>query len=185
MRKRGSASAYRLDEIDRRIIYELMTDARTSSAPRIAEAVDVSPATIRSRIGQLEDQGIITGYHAHIDFERTSGRLTTLFMCSVPFADRESVARAAYTIPGVINIRLLMGGRRNFHVLTVGEDTEDLRRIGTSLSEIGIEIEEEMLVEHDELQAYTPFGPKENRQQKLPADFISLAGESEVVELTV
>ena len=185
MSKRDSESAYRLDEIDRRIIYELMTDARSNSAPKIAEAVGVSPGTIRSRIKQLEDEGIITGYHAHIDFERTGGRLTTLFLCSVSFADRKSVARAAYTIPGVINIRLLMGGRRNFHVLTVGEDTEDLRRIGTSLSEIGIEIEEEMLVEHDELQAYTPFGPKENRQQKIPADFISLSGESEVVELTV
>lgn len=145
MSQHNSDSAYRLDEIDRRIIYELMSDARANSAPTIAEAVDVSPGTIRSRIEQLEDQGIITGYHAHIDFERTSGRLTMLFTCSVPFADRESVARAAYTIPGVINIRLLMSGRRNFHVVAVGEDTEDLRRIGASLSEIGVEIEEEAL----------------------------------------
>lgn len=185
MSKPDSESAYRLDEIDRRIIYELMTDARSSSAPKIAEAVGVSPGTIRSRIEQLEDEGIITGYHAHIDFEHTSGRLTTLFMCSVPFADRESVAHAASTIPGVTNIRVLMGGRRNVHVLTVGEDTADLRRIGTSLSEIGIEIEEEMLVEYDELQAYAPFGPTENTQQTLPADFISLSGDSEIVELTV
>lgn len=180
-----SESAYRLDEIDRRIIYELMTDARSSSVPKIAEAVGVSPGTIRRRIEQLEDEGIITGYHAHIDFEHTSGRLTTLFMCSVPFADRESVARAASTIPGVTNIRVLMGGQRNVHVLTVGEDTADLRRIGTSLSEIGIEIEEEMLVEHDELQAYAPFSPTETTQQTLPADFISLSGDSEITELTV
>lgn len=184
MRERDSESAYRFDEIDRRIIYELIADARTSSAPKIAEVVGVSPGTIRSRIEQLEGQGIITGYHAHIDFEHTSGRLTTVFICSVPFADRESVARAASTIPGVTNIRVLMGGRRNVHVLTVGEDTADLRRIATSLSEIGIEIEEEMLVEHDEWQAYTPFGPTENTQQMFPADFISLSGDSEIVELT-
>lgn len=185
MSRQNTESGYRLDEIDRRIIYELMTDARTSTAPKIAEAVDVSPGTIRNRIKQLEDHGIVTGYHAHIDFERTSGRLTALFMCSVPFADRQTVAYAAYEIPGVINVRLLMGGRRNFHVLTVGEDTDDLRRIGTSLSEIGVEIEEEMLVEHDDVQAYAPFGPEKNRQRKLPADFISLSGGSEVVELTV
>lgn len=185
MGREDSGSGYRLDEIDRRIIYELMTDARTSSAPQIAEAVSVSPGTVRNRIEQLEDHGIVTGYHAHIDFERTSGRLTTLFMCSVPFADRESVARAAYAIPGVINVRLLMGGRRNFHVLTVGEDTDDLRRIGTALSEIGVEIEEEMLVEHEDVQAYVPFGPDENKERKPPTDFISLSGDSEVVELTV
>ena len=30
---------YRLDEIDRRIIFELMRDARNTSAPTIADAV--------------------------------------------------------------------------------------------------------------------------------------------------
>ena len=38
----------------------------------------------------------------------------------------------------------------------------DLRRVGTSLSKIGIEIEEKMLIEHDKLQAYAPFGPQED-----------------------
>lgn len=185
MSRDQSKPDYRLDEIDRRIIYELMTDARASSAPKIAEAIDVSPGTIRNRITKLEDSGVITGYHAQIDFERTSGRLTTLFMCSVPFADRQVVAQAAYDIPGVINIRLLMGGRRNFHVFAIGEDTADLRRIGTSLSELGVEIDEEMLVEHDANQAYAPFGPTESTQRKFPSDFISLVGDSEIVELTV
>lgn len=185
MSRQDSESGYRLDEIDRRIIYELMADARSSSAPKIAEAVNVSPGTIRNRIERLEDHGIVAGYHAHVDFERTSGRLTALFMCNVPFAKRESVAHAAYAIPGVVNVRLLMGGRRNFHVLTVGEGTDDLRRIGTALSEIGVEIEEEMLVEHEGVQPYAPFGPDEDGRRKPPTDFISLSGESEVVELTV
>ncbi|MFC7223449.1 AsnC family transcriptional regulator [Halalkalicoccus sp. GCM10025322] len=185
MSRQDSESGYRLDEIDRRIIYELMSDARASSAPKIAEAVNVSPGTIRNRIERLEEHGILTGYHAHVDFERTSGRLTALFMCSVPFAERESVAHAAYAIPGVVNIRLLMGGRRNFHVLAVGEDTTDLRRIGTALSEIGVEIEDEMLVEHEAVQPYSPFGPDEDERRKPPTDFVSLSGDSEVVELTV
>jgi DNA-binding Lrp family transcriptional regulator len=183
--RQNAEPAYRLDEIDRRIIYELMRNARASSPPKIAEAVGVSPGTIRSRIGQLEEQGIVTGYHAQIDFEHIDGRFTVLFMCSVPFADRQKAARGVYSIPGVVNIRLLMGGHRNFHVLVVGEDTNDLRRIGTALSELGIEIADEMLVEHDDIQAYAPFGPDGNSQQKIPTDFISLSGDSEVVELTV
>lgn len=185
MGRKHSEAAYRLDEIDRRIIYELMNDARTSTPPTIAEAIDVSPGTIRNRIEQLEEHGIVTGYHANIDFEHIEGRFTALFMCNVPFADRQKAARSVYSIPGVLNIRLLMGGQRNFHVLVVGEDTNDLRRIGTALSELGVEIADEMLVEHDDIQAYAPFGPDEDRQEKIPTDFISLSGDSEVVELTV
>jgi DNA-binding Lrp family transcriptional regulator len=185
MSRRSAESGYRLDEIDRRVIYELMSDARNSTPPKIAEALDVSPGTIRNRIEQLRERDVITGYHAHVDFEGIDGRLVVLFMCDVPFADRQAAARGAYAVPGVVNIRLLMGGRRNFHVLAVGEDTRDLRRIGAALSELGVEIADEMLVEHDEMQAYAPFGSDERRGQKIPTDFISLSGDSEVVELTV
>lgn len=177
--------SYRLDEIDRQIVYELMVDARNNSTPAIAEAVGVSPGTIRNRIEQLEAHEIVTGYQAHVDFERIDGRLITLFVCSVPFPERRTTARAANSIPGVIDIRLLMGGQRNFHVLAVGEDTRDLRRIGTMLSEIGAEIAEEMLVESDHRFAYTPFGPDDGNRQKPPTDFFSLSGDAEVVELTV
>lgn len=148
-----------LDRIDQRIIHALMVDARNNTAPSIAEKIDVSPGTVRNRIARLADDGIIEGYHAHVNFERTEGRLTALFMCNVPFADRQTAAQASYSIPGVINIRILMGGRRNFHVLAVGEDTADLRRIGTTLSEGGIDIEDEMLLEQERLRAYEPFGP--------------------------
>ncbi|APX97591.1 Lrp/AsnC family transcriptional regulator [Natronorubrum daqingense] len=184
MRNRATNSGYQLDEVDRRVIYELMTDARGNSSPAIAEEIDVSPGTVRNRIEDLEEHGVIDGYHAHIDFEATDGRLSTLFMCSVPFADRKTAARAADEIPGVVNVRILMGGRRNFHVLAVGEDTDDLRRIGTTLSELGVEIEDEMLVENDKVRPYEPFGPDGSRQS-LPTDFISLSGDSEVVEITV
>lgn len=185
MSRQDSEVAYRLDEIDRHIIYELMSDARRSSPPKIAEAVDVSPGTIRNRIERLEEQGIITGYHAHVNFEHIDGRFTALFMCSVPFADRQAAARSVYSIPGIIDVRLLMGGHRNLHVLVIGENTDDLRRIGTALSELGIEIADEMLVGHDNVQPYSPFSPDGNRQRKIPTDFISLSGDSEVVELTV
>jgi DNA-binding Lrp family transcriptional regulator len=183
-RTRRSGPAYQLDETDQRILHELMEDARNNSAPAIAERIGVSPGTVRNRIEALEKEGIITGHHTHVDLERTDGRLATLFMCNVPFAERKTVARAAYEVPGVINIRMLMGGRRNFHVLAVGEDTRDLRRIGTTLSEIGVEIEDEMLVESDEMRAYAPFDP-DGSQSDVPAEFITLSGGSELVELTV
>lgn len=182
---RESDPRYRLDEIDRRIIYELMRDARANSAPKIAEQVGVAPGTIRNRIDRLEEDDIVAGYHATVDFERMDGRFTTLFMCNVAFPDRETVAQQAHRIPGVVNIRTLMGGRRNLHVLAVGEDTTDLRRIGTALSELDIDIEDEMLVEADEHEPYAPFGPDDGAERRRPDDSIRLAGDSEVTEVTV
>lgn len=42
-------AGYRVDEIDRRIIHALMTNARETSAPMIAEEVTVSAGTILNR----------------------------------------------------------------------------------------------------------------------------------------
>lgn len=176
---------YRIDEIDRRIIYELMRDARNTSAPTIADAVSVSPGTIRNRIDQLEEHGIIRTYAAAIDFERAGDRLTNLYICTVPVSERKSLAREAASVPGVVNVRELMTGRRNLHVLAVGERTEDLRRVARTLSGLGIEIEDETLMEAETHRPYDPFGPAEEVPASEPTDVISLAGEATVVDVTV
>ena len=173
-----------LDEIDRRVVYELMADARGTSAPEIAEAVDVSPATIRNRIDRLEEAGVLTGYHAQVDFEAADGRLTNLYLCNAPVAERESYASKVRAVPGVINVRELMTGRRNLHVLAVGETIDDLRRIARAISSLGIEIEDEDLVQTDTALAYSPYGPQPTETRKTLDDFTSLAGGSEIVEVT-
>lgn len=175
----------KLDEIDRRVVYELMADARNTSAPEIATAVDVSPATIRNRIDRLEDAGVITGYHATVDFEAADGRLTNLYLCNAPVAERESFASKVRAIPGVINVRELMTGRRNLHVLAIGETIDDLRRIARAISSLGIEIEDEDLVQTESVHPYAPYGPDTSEERKTLSDFTSLAGGSEIVEVTV
>lgn len=176
---------FRLDEIDRRVIHALMGDARRTSAPDIAEAANVSPGTIRNRISRLEDAGVITGYRAEIDFERADGRLTNLYMCNAPVAEREALAGQVRTVPGVVNVRELMAGRRNLHVLAVGEDTADLRRVAKAISNLGIDIEDEDLLQRETSHPYAPYGPKEGKRRSTLSDFISLAGGSEIVEVTV
>ncbi|SEW21559.1 DNA-binding transcriptional regulator, Lrp family [Natrinema salifodinae] len=162
-----------------------MDDARNTSAPTIADDVNVSPGTIRNRIAQLEDRDVITGYHAAIDFERAEAHLPNLFMCNAPVSERESIARQARIIPGVVNVRELMTGRRNLHVLAVGKDTEDLRRIARSLSDLGVEIEDEVLVQTETTCAYSPYGPDDGPRDAVLTDFISLSGDAEVAEVTV
>ena len=176
---------YRLDEVDKRIIYHLTNDARNTSAPTIAEEVNVSAGTIRNRIKQLEEHGVIAGYHAHIDYERVDRRLTDLLVCNAPVPDRESLAMRVLDIPGVVNVRELMTGRGNLQVKSVGTDTADLSRIARELSNLGLEIEDEDLIQRELFHPYQPFGPDDGQESRVLTDVRSLTGDAEIVELSV
>ena len=159
---------YRIDDLDRRIIYALMQDGR-ATATSIAETANVSGATVRNRIEKLEDRGIITGYRAHVDFEAAGGKLRNLYLCNVPVPEREALAHEARAIPEVINVRSLMTGRRNLHVLAVGESTRDLQRVSRSLSKLGIEVENEDLLEDELFNPYEPFNPDDSSLSQRPS----------------
>lgn len=180
-----SDTDYRLDEIDRRILYALMRKGRKTTAAAIADTVSVSGATVRNRIQNLEEQGIIRGYTAHVDFERAGGKLTNLYICNVPIPEREALAQRARAISGVVNVRTLMTGRQNLHVVAVGDNTDDLHRVSRRLSQLGIEIEDENLVEDEFFSPYTPFNPNGHRQTDAPNDFIALTGQANIVEMSV
>jgi DNA-binding Lrp family transcriptional regulator len=175
---------YRLDDLDRRVIYALMEDGR-ATATSIAEDASVSGATVRNRIEKLEDRGIITGYRAHVDFEAAGGKLRNLYLCNVPVPEREALAHEARAIPGVVNVRSLMTGRRNLHVLAVGESTRDLQRVSRSLSKLGIEIEDEDLLEDELFDPYEPFNPDERPRAPALNEFIALTGNARIVSVSV
>lgn len=176
---------YRLDDIDKRIIHALMADARTTSAPMIAEQVDVSPGTIRNRINQLGEHDIIRGYHASIDFERADQKHTYLYICSAPAEDIGTVRSTIESIPEVINVRELVSGIKNIHVLAVGETTADFRRIMQSLLNNGIRVDEKHLVQSERVLPYGPFGPAEEATPWRPTDAIHLASGAEMLEITI
>lgn len=180
-----TTSNYRLDDIDRRIIHALMTDARNTSAPMIAEQVNVSPATIRNRIKQLEEQGIVRGYHASIDFERAADKLTYLYVCTVPATDVEQLAQEVRNIRGVVNVRELVSGIHNLHVMAVGETTTEFKRIVRSLTELNIEVVEKSLVQNEFFEPYAQYGADDVAPAWEPTDFLRLAGGTDVVEVSV
>ncbi len=139
----------RIDEVDRRIIYELQRDARHTSASDIAESLDVSARTVRNHIQRLEEDGIIEGYSVNVDFEAAGYQLHTLIVCTAPIADREAIAREALEVPGVVAVREVMTGEGNVHVEVVGVDSNDLSRIGQDLNEIGLEVADEDIIRNE------------------------------------
>lgn len=175
----------RIDTVDERILYHLAQEARHTSAPEIAEKVDVSAPTIRNRIQRLEDDGVIKGYHAHIDYERIDSRLTNLFLCTTGATDRERFAKRVLTVPGVVNVREVMTGREDLRVKAVGTDMDDLTRIAQEIRALGIEIEDEVMIHREYFRPYAPFGQEEPEARSPVSRVTELGGDADVVEITV
>ncbi|MEU4235570.1 Lrp/AsnC family transcriptional regulator [Nonomuraea sp. NPDC026600] len=55
-----------MDAIDRAIIDELRRDARLSNT-ELAQRIRLTPAPCLRRVKRLEQEGVITGYHARVD----------------------------------------------------------------------------------------------------------------------
>jgi DNA-binding Lrp family transcriptional regulator len=150
-----------LDPLDQYIVFRLQRDSRTTSAAEIAKDFDVSPSTVRNRIGRLEEDGVIQGSHLDIDYERVGYPLYTLIFCTAPIPEREKLAEEAVEVRGVVSVRELMTGEANLHIVAVGRDSEDLSRIGRDLSELGLEIVEEEFVHNEYTAPYDGFAPEE------------------------
>ncbi|MFC6716794.1 Lrp/AsnC family transcriptional regulator [Natrialbaceae archaeon GCM10025896] len=147
-----------LDDLDRRILDRLQDDARNNTATDIAAEVDVTANTVRNRIRNLEESGIVAGYVPLIDYERTEKSLHVLVECSVPVPDRGDLARTALSVDGVVAVRELMTGRRNVRIELVAEETDEITAAVNRLQERGLVVEEENLVKAAHLQPFDHFG---------------------------
>ncbi|AFO56267.1 MULTISPECIES: Lrp/AsnC family transcriptional regulator [Natrinema] len=173
-----------IDDVDEQILYYLTREARHTSAPDIAEQVDVSPPTVRNRIRRLEEDGIINGYHAHVNYE-ADGRLTNLFICSTSATDRQELAQRVLDVPGVINVREIMTGKGDLQVKVIGTDTDDLTRIAQDITALGIEINDEGLVHREYFRPYAQFGPREKEPISPVTGVAGLSGDADVIEVIV
>ncbi|MFC6723598.1 Lrp/AsnC family transcriptional regulator [Halobium palmae] len=146
-----------LDSIDRHILYYLQQDARHTSSSEIAEKLDLSPSTVRTRLGELERTGIIRGYHIDIDYGRAGYPLYTKIICKAPISKRGSLAERSRDVRGVTAVREVMTGQRNVYVNAIGKDHDDLTRIGEELDELGLEIIDEQIIRDEYVCPYHGF----------------------------
>jgi len=102
----------KLDEIDVRILRELLKNARLSSR-QIATKIGVSVGTVISRIRKMEGEGIIKGYTAILDYEKLGYELTVVTEVTVSKGklletEREIAKRpnvcAIYDVTGQIDV---------------------------------------------------------------------------------
>lgn len=146
-----------LDDLDRQILYALQQDARKTSSGTIAEMAGVSASTVRNRIQRLEEDEILTGYHADVDYEPAGYQLHTLIVCTAPVRQREELAAAALDVPGVVHVKEIMTGEENVHVSAVGTNSDDLSRIGRDLDELGLVVVDEDLIRNEHTGPFSEF----------------------------
>jgi DNA-binding Lrp family transcriptional regulator len=155
-----------LDELDRYILHELQRDARETSSKEIAEAMDVSPSTVRKRIDRLEDNGVIAGYHADVDYGKAGYQLHMQIVCTAPIPDRDDLSRRALDVRGVVSVHEIAAGEENLLVGVVAADNDDLTRIAGELSELGLAVSDERLVRNERSTPYRGFVRAEEGEEE-------------------
>lgn len=144
-----------IDDVDRAILYALQEDARNMSSGDIAERTGTSDSTVRKRIQRLESEGVIKGYSADVDYQRSGYPLRMLLYCTAPIAERGSLIPDILDIEGVVSVQELVTGEQNLLVTVVGESDSDITPVAQELVDLGLTVADEVLVRSHET---TPFG---------------------------
>jgi Lrp/AsnC family transcriptional regulator, leucine-responsive regulatory protein len=71
-----------LDDIDRVLVRELVTDGR-ATLTHLAESAGLSVSAVQSRVRRLESRGVVTGYRARINPEAL-GNMLSAFVAITP-----------------------------------------------------------------------------------------------------
>ncbi len=86
-----------LDELDRRLLGELQTDARIANA-ELARRLNLSPPAVHARVKRLEEQGFIRGYVALLDREQLGFDMLCFIQISLQLHQIEQVNHFRTTI---------------------------------------------------------------------------------------
>ena len=97
------AKVMELNETDKKILKNLLDDARFSSR-QIAKNVGVSVGTVLSRIKKMEDDGIIKGYSVVLDHEKLGYELTVVTEITVSKGRLTEMENEIAKLPNVCGV---------------------------------------------------------------------------------
>lgn len=118
------------DELDRKIMRELVKDARISHV-LLSERVGLSPTACARRLQQLEQAGVIRGYSAEIDASGLGFMMTIWVHITLDRQSEDALAQFEKEIkkcPDVVSCHL-MSGSDDYLVQVQARDMADYERI--------------------------------------------------------
>ncbi|MES2029732.1 MAG: Lrp/AsnC family transcriptional regulator [Pseudomonadota bacterium] len=123
-------AAPELDSIDRKILREVVQDARISQLV-LAERVGLSPTACTRRLHALEKKGVIKGYAAEIDASELGYMMTVHVHITLDKQSEGALSafeREIAKCPDVVSC-YLMSGNDDYLVHVQARDMEDYERI--------------------------------------------------------
>lgn len=127
-----------LDRIDQGILHLLQSDARNATTEEIGERVGVAASTVASRIGRLEETGVVSGYRPAINYGEAGFGQHLLVVGTAPPDDRGRLAERAADLAGVVRVAELATDEENLTVEVVGESQTAIERRLEALTDLGI-----------------------------------------------
>lgn len=97
-----------LDHVDREILRMLQRNARTPFS-EIAREIDMASATVHDRVGRLEDEGVIRGYHADVDPKAVGYGISALVGLRVEQGREQATLERLAELPQIQEIHLTTG----------------------------------------------------------------------------
>ncbi|ANN15846.1 ArsR family transcriptional regulator [Amycolatopsis orientalis] len=122
-----------MDSIDRAIIDQLRRDCRQSNI-QLADAVGLTPSPCLRRVKRLEDEGIITGYHAAVApaaIDRSFEVLVDIDVQDQTPAGSKRFEAELIAYDEVVEARRMFGSP-DFYVLTATKDLAAYERFLTT-----------------------------------------------------
>jgi DNA-binding Lrp family transcriptional regulator len=99
---------FMLDEIDRKLLAELLKDSKRSQR-ELAKAIGVSTATVINHIGRLESAGVVKEYTVMVDWERLGYELTVIIEITVARGKLIEIQKAISKLPYVCAVYDITG----------------------------------------------------------------------------
>lgn len=100
-----------LDDIDRRLLRQLMSDPEAAIAD-LAERAGLSRPNCRRRLDRLQTQGVLRGVHADIDWRALGYAVEVSLRITLEKSDPrafDAFVAAARSVPEVIEIQTFLG----------------------------------------------------------------------------
>lgn len=120
-----------IDTVDRKLLIELLKDSRVSLR-KLAEEMNVSPATLHNRLFRLVQEGVIKGFTALIDYSKLGYTLTSIIMAKVDGKHLVEFEREIANLDNVIGVYDIVG-EYDVAVIAKFRSVEDLDNFLKSL----------------------------------------------------
>ncbi|WP_030270037.1 Lrp/AsnC family transcriptional regulator [Streptomyces sp. NRRL B-24484] len=117
----------RLDRVDRAILRLLQQDGR-ASIRSVAERVHVSRANAYARISRMVEEGVIRGFTARVDHEKSGQGASAYVTLKIVQNSWRTIREQLLELPGVAHIALV-GGEYDVLMLVHTADNRALREL--------------------------------------------------------